>query len=165
MTHDDLHIRPATADDWPSLWPIMRDVFARGDTYNHTEHTSEEDARAYWMGKGLSPYVAVRGGEIVGTYTLRTNQPGRGSHVANAGFMVRGDQSGRGVGFAMGEHALNTARAAGYTAMQFNFVVSTNTRAVELWKRLGFAVVGTAPGAYRHRELGDVDVFIMHRML
>jgi GNAT superfamily N-acetyltransferase len=117
------------------------------------------------MGPGLSVYVAENDGEIVGTYTLKANQRGLGSHVANAGFMVRPGLDGRGIGFQLGEHSLVQARAAGFQAMQFNAVVSTNHRAIALWQRLGFAIVGTVPKAFRHRQLGLVDLHIMHRFL
>jgi GNAT superfamily N-acetyltransferase len=136
-----------------------------GDTYTYAPDISEPEAQRAWMGPGLATYVAERGDEIVGTYVLRANQPGLGAHVANAGFMVRPGAFGRGIGTAMGEHALAEARTAGFTAMQFNAVVRTNLRAVALWQRLGFAVVGTVPGAFRHAALGDVDLLIMHRSL
>ena len=102
---------------------------------------------------------------IVGTYVIRPNQPGLGAHVANAGYMVRPDAFGRGTGSALGTHSLEEARAAGYRAMQFNAVVSTNTRAVALWERLGFRIIGTVPEGFRHAKLGFVDLHIMHRML
>jgi len=160
-----LVIRRATDADWPALWPIVAAVLAGGDTYALAPGTTEPEARAFWMGPGLTTYLAELGGEVVGTYALKANQPGLGAHVANAGYMVRAGHSGRGIGTALGEHSLATARAAGYRAMQFNAVVSTNVRAIALWRRLGFAVVGTVPGAFRHRELGYVDVHIMHRFL
>lgn len=160
-----LHIREARAGDWPAIWDIVRTVITRGDSYALDADTTEAEARTYWTGNGCTAFVAEQDGEVVGTYALRANQPGRGSHIANAGFMVRVDRSGGGVGAAMGEHAIATARAAGYRAMQFNFVVSTNTRAVDLWIRLGFTVIGTVPGAFRHADLGYVDVFIMYRDL
>jgi len=111
------------------------------------------------------PYVAVEGEQIVGSYYLKPNQPGLGSHIANAGFMVAEGQSGKGIGRTMGLHALEEARRTGFQAMQFNFVVSTNTRAVALWQSLGFSIIGTVPQAYRHRMLGLVDIHIMHRFL
>jgi len=160
-----LHIREARDSDWPAIWDIVHAVITRGDSYALDSHTTEADARTYWTGNECSVYVAEQDGEVVGTYALRANQPGRGSHVANAGFMVRVDRSGRGIGAAMGEHAIATARTAGYHAMQFNFVVSTNTRAVDLWTRLGFSVIGTVPGAFHHADLGFVDAFIMYRDL
>ena len=160
-----LAIRRATDADWPAIWPIVAAVIARGDTYMLAPDTPEPQARAYWTGPGAATYVAEADGEVVGTYVLRANQPGLGDHVANAGYMVRPGHDGRGIGAAMCEHSLGEARAAGYRAMQFNAVVSTNARAVALWRRLGFAVVGTVPRAFRHRALGDVDIHVMHRFL
>jgi L-amino acid N-acyltransferase YncA len=160
-----LVIRRAEEADWDAIWPIFSAVVARGDTYAYAPDTPEAEARRLWMGPGMATYVAERGGAAVGSYALKANQPGLGAHVANAGYMVRPGEFGRGVGAAMGKHSLAEARAAGYLAMQFNFVVSTNERAIALWRRLGFAVVGTVPGAFRHRELGYVDVHVMHRRL
>ena len=136
-----------------------------GDTYAYAPCTTEGKARRLWTSAPAAPYVAVSGGEVVGTYSLRPAQPGLGSHVANAGFMVAPGRSGRGVGRALGEHCLAEARRLGYAAMQFNFVVSTNERAVRLWQSLGFAIVGTVPGAFRHPTHGPVPVHIMHRAL
>jgi ribosomal protein S18 acetylase RimI-like enzyme len=109
--------------------------------------------------------VAESGGRVVGTYLLRPNRPGLGSHVANAAFMVSPSARGLGVGRAMGEHCLAEARRLGYRAMQFNFVVSTNEAAVKLWQRLGFRIAGTLPGAFRHRTRGFVDAYVMFRTL
>jgi len=158
-------IRRAADADWGVLWPIFRAVVAGGDTYVYAPDTNKAEARALWMPAGVPVYVAEKRGEVVGTYLLRPNQPGLGSHVCNAAFMVKQGQSGRGVGRAMGLHALAEAKAAGYTAIQFNFVVSSNTRAVALWESLGFRIIGTIPEAFRHRELGLVDAHVMHRFL
>ena len=165
MSAPALVVRRAVPDDWPAIWPIFAAVVATGDTYTYAPDTPEPEARRLWMAPGAATYVAERAGEVVGTYTLKPNQPGLGAHVANAGYMVRPGAFGAGVGTAMAEHSLAEARAAGFRAMQFNAVVSTNTRAVALWRRLGFAVVGTVPAGFRHQALGDVDLYVMHRFL
>jgi len=158
-------VRRAVDADWPAIWAIFHAVVAAGDTYAYAPDMSEADARQIWMSPAVATYVAERGGDIVGTYVLKPNQPPLGAHVANAGYMVRPGTFGRGVGTAMAEHSLAEARAAGYRAMQFNAVVSTNTRAVALWRRLGFDVIGTVPEGFHHRELGYVDHLIMYRRL
>lgn len=160
-----LEIRPATAIDWPAIWPIMKAVIAGGDSYMLATDCSEAEAREYWMGTPNQTFVGEQGGEVVGTYALRVNQRGRGSHMANAGYMVKSGLFGGGIGAAMCAHSLTEARTQGFLAMQFNAVVSTNTRAVALWQRLGFAIVGTVPKAYLHATLGYVDIYIMHRLL
>lgn len=165
MPGPPLLIRRATDADWPAIWPIFRAVVAGGDTYAYAPDTPEPEARRAWLGPGLTTYVAERGGEVVGTYVLKPNQPPLGAHVANAGYMVRPGSFGGGIGSAMAEHSMGEARAAGYRAMQFNAVVSTNARAVALWQRLGFAVIGTVPEGFRHSTLGYVDLLIMHRVL
>ena len=165
MPESPLTIRPARDDDWGAIWTIFAAVVARGDTYAYPPDIAETDARRLWLAPGVATWVAEADGTVVGTYVLKPNQPGLGDHVANAGYMVAAASRGRGVGGAMCEHSMDAARAAGYRAMQFNFVVSTNAGAVALWRRLGFAVVGTVPRAFRHRERGEVDVYVMHRFL
>ena len=160
-----MSVRIASEADWPSIWEIIKQIAAAGTTYSLEPDVSESAAKDYWMGPGLSAYVAEDAGEIVGTYTPKANQRGLGSHVANAGYMVRPGFDGRGIGFRLGEHSLAQARAAGFHAMPFNAVVSTNQRAVALWQRLGFSIVGTVPKAFRHSELGLVDLHIMYRFV
>jgi len=160
-----LNIRPATNTDRDAVWKIFHDVVAAGDTYVFDPDTSREDALAYWFGPETRTYVAERDRQIVGTYILKPNRPGLGAHVSNAGFMVAPDARGLGAGRAMGEHCLSEARRLGFRAMQFNFVVSTNESAVRLWQDLGFKIVGTLPGAFRHSEKGYVDVYVMFRSL
>ncbi len=158
-------IRRATNNDWALIWPIVSAVIATGDTYSLAPESTEQAAHAYWMAPGNQTYVAFLDKEIVGTYVLRANQQGLGSHVANGSYMVKPGRYGHGIGAALGEHSLAAARAAGFRAMQFNAVVSTNMRAVALWQRLGFVIVGTVPKAFRHRQRGLVDFHVMHRFL
>ncbi len=158
-------IRSATENDFEYIWPIFQDVVAKGETYVFSPQTTREDAHGYWFGPGIRSYVAEADGIILGVYKLIANQRDLGSHVANASFMVGVATHGKGIGEAMGRHCLDEARKAGYEAMQFNFVVSTNTGAVALWKKLGFNIVGTLPRAFRHQTLGLVDAYVMHRFL
>ena len=160
-----MEIRRANAEDWEAIWPIFQAVVSQGDTYVYAPQTTKEEAQKLWMPPGAAVYVAAEGNAVIGTYLIKPNQPGLGSHIANAAFMVKPGESGRGVGRAMGHHALSEARTAGFTAMQFNFVVSTNERAVALWQSLGFTIIGTIPLAFRHQKLGIVDAYIMHRHL
>ena len=137
-------------EDREAIWQIFRAVVAGGDTYVFDPNISRRKALAYWLGPKTRCYVALSEQEIVGTYILKANQPGLGSHVANAGFMVSPSARGRGIGRAMAEHCLHEATRLGFRAMQFNFVVATNRTALRLWKNLGFKIVGRLPGAFRH---------------
>jgi len=162
-----IEVRTATASDWAQIWPIWRAVVGAGETYVwELSEMTEDEARAAWM---LPPpaevLVARDDGEVVGTAEIRPNQVGRGSHVANASFMVSPSCAGRGIGRALAVEVLDRARAAGYRAMQFNAVVATNVRAVALWESVGFTVVGRVPGAFRHPSEGEVDLLVMHRWL
>ena len=158
-------IRDATPADWPAIWALFREVAASGEVFAYDEGTTEEVARKLWAEPPAVAFVAEEAGEIVGTYFVRPNQPGRGNHVANAGYMVASSARGRGIASAMCEHSLDTARRLRFAAMQFNFVVSTNASAIRVWEKHGFAVVGRLPGAFRHMELGFVDVLVMFRVL
>lgn len=160
-----LTLRRAIDADWDAIWTIFHAVVREGDTYSYDPETTKEQGRALWMSSQVATYVACRGGQVVGTYFIKPNQPGLGSHVANAGYMVDSGEAGQGVGRAMCEHSLDEARRAGFLAMQFNFVVSTNERAVVLWQKMGFRIVGTLPKAFRHSKLGLVDAHVMHRFL
>ena len=158
-------IRPANPGDADAIWEVFRTVVAGRDTYAFLPDTPRDEAIGYWLGDNTITCVAELDGRVVGMYKLIDNARGLGAHVANASFMVHPSASGRGVGYALGQHCLREARRQGYEAMQFNFVVSTNTRAVALWHRLGFRVVGTAPRAFRHGTLGLVDAVMMYREL
>ena len=158
-------LRPATTADFDAMWSIFHAVVATGTTYAFAPDMSREEGLAYFFGPGIASWVAEDDGRVVGMYKLIPNRRDLGSHVANASFMVDPGYAGRGVGKAMGHHCLREARRAGFLAMQFNFVVSTNTPAVALWQKLGFEIVGTVPKAFNHRELGLVDIYVMHRFL
>jgi L-amino acid N-acyltransferase YncA len=158
-------IREATDRDRDAIWEIFRATVAPGDSFVYDPKTPREEAMAYWFAKGTRTYVAEENGKIVGSYILRDNRPGLGNHVSNAGFMVDPAARRSGIGHAMGEHALSEARRLGYRAMQFNFVISTNESAVRLWQQLGFKIVGTLPGAFRHARKGLVDAYVMFRSL
>lgn len=164
-------IMPAAEADWPGIWQIFRTVVAGGDTYSYAADTSEDLAREMWIGAGkygtgaLGYVVKNSAGLVIGTYSLRRNHLGHGSHVANAGYMVHPDHRRQGVARAMCLHSLTEAARIGCRAMQFNYVVSTNSGAVALWESLGFRIIGISPGSFAHRTLGYVDIYIMHRFL
>jgi ribosomal protein S18 acetylase RimI-like enzyme len=176
-----LEIRRATQDDWPAIWPIVKTVIAAGDTYTIATDASEEEMRAMWFSREKYTYVAVWTEEaehddprsmtvasppvILGTFFLKANQSGPGSHVGNAGYMVSPEARGKGVGRRMAEWSLDEARALGFTAMQFNFVVKSNVYAVKLWQDIGFEIIGEIPEAFNHKELGLVNAYIMYRKL
>jgi L-amino acid N-acyltransferase YncA len=158
-------IRPAQSDDAAAIAAIILPVIRAGETYALDPAMSEDAALAYWLGDGKTVFVFEEEGAILGTYYLRANQAGGGRHVANAGYMTGPAARGRGVARAMAVHSFDEARARGFAAMQFNFVVASNAAAVHLWTALGFATVGRVPEAFRHPRLGPVDALVMHRPL
>jgi ribosomal protein S18 acetylase RimI-like enzyme len=158
-------IRPATRADAGAIWSIIGPTIRAGETYALPADMTEEAALAYWMGPDRETFVAAEDGAILGTYYIRANQAGGGAHVANCGYMTAAHATGRGVARRMCRHSLDHARSRGYRAMQFNFVVGTNTRAIALWQSQGFAIVGRLPEAFRHPTQGYVDALVMFRML
>jgi GNAT superfamily N-acetyltransferase len=159
-------IRPATPEDDDAIWSILDPICASGEVFCVPRDGGRAAAFDYWFsGKGRRVFVAETQAGILGTSYLRPNQGGGGAHVANAGYATAPAAQGKGVARALLEHSLATARAAGFRAMQFNFVVASNTRAVATWEAAGFAVVGRLPAAFAHPTLGDVDALVMHRPL
>jgi GNAT superfamily N-acetyltransferase len=158
-------IRSATPADRPRIWSVLEPVIRAGETYALDRDMGEEAALAYWTAPDRQAFVAEEEGRALGTYFLRANQAGGGSHVANTGYAVHPEATGRGVARAMCAHSLDTARSRGFRAMQFNFVVSSNAPAVHLWQAMGFRIAGTMPGGFRHPELGFVDAYMMYREL
>lgn len=160
-----MDIRAARGSDAEAIAAILMPVIREGATYALDPGMGEAEALAYWFGADKQVFVAEEAAEILGTYYLRANHAGGGAHVANCGYMTSSEATGQGVARAMCVHSLEQARARGFRAMQFNFVVSTNLRAVALWQSCGFGIVGTLPGAFRHPEHGEVDALVMHRVL
>jgi ribosomal protein S18 acetylase RimI-like enzyme len=158
-------IRPATKDDWSAIWSFVEPVLRAGETYALPRDMTEAEAEAYWMGADRETFVAVEGGRILGTYYLRANQQGGGSHIANCGYITSAAATGRGVARTMCLHSIGHARERGFRGMQFNLVVSSNERAVRLWQALGFETVGRLPRAFNHPALGDVDALVMFKPL
>jgi L-amino acid N-acyltransferase YncA len=162
-----LEIRDATANDWPVIWPFLREIVRAGDTYTWRTDVTEAEARDHWFRPApWRSLVAVdTDGNTVGTAKLGPNQDGPGSHVANASFMVDPTRAGAGIGRALAIHTIKAARAAGYRAMQFNAVVESNTGAVRLWESLGFDILATVPEAFHHPTEGFVGLHIMYLRL
>jgi L-amino acid N-acyltransferase YncA len=158
-------IRPALAADGQAIWEIIGPTIRAGETYALDRDLTEQAALEYWLGSDRETFVAEENGVILGTYYLRPNQQGGGRHVCNCGYMTRASASGRGVARQMYEHSAALARAQGYRAMQFNFVVSANKRAVRLWRSLGFKIAGRLPGAFLHPKQGFVDALVMFKTL
>ncbi len=159
-------IRPATADDWESIWPVFRDTVAAGETYAYPDDLTAEQARELWITPPPGATVVLEDdGLLLGTAKMGPNRPGRGDHVGTASFLVAESARGRGVGRALAEHVVAWHREQGFRGIQFNAVVETNTAAVRLWQSLGFEIVGTVPGAFRSASHGYVGLHVMHLRL
>jgi ribosomal protein S18 acetylase RimI-like enzyme len=160
-----MEIRAASLADDDAIWSILAPIVRAGETYALPREWSREEVLAFWRAAGHEVFVAEENGVVHGTYFVCPNRLGGGAHVANAGYATATAAQGKGIAAAMCEHSLEYARSRGFRAMQFNFVIATNTRAVALWQRMGFSIVGTLPRAFVHPTLGDVDAFVMHRSL
>ncbi|WP_263355756.1 GNAT family N-acetyltransferase [Acidicapsa ligni] len=160
-----IEIRNAVIRDWENLWEILEPVIRAGEVFALPTDMPNEAALEYWFAPGNWVFVAEENGAVVGSYYLRANQRGGGSHVCNCGYVTAEWAGRRGVASRMCEHSLGFGSAVGFRAMQFNFVVSTNERAVQLWQRHGFTEVGRLPRAFQHPVLGFVDALVMWRSL
>ena len=160
-----MQIREATTDDFKQIWPIFSEIVSKGTTYSYPRTTSQDEALELWMQMPRKTFVAEQNGKVLATYYIKTNQYGGGSHVCNCGYMVSSEARGKGLATAMCEHSQKTALDLGYKAMQFNFVVSSNTAAIKLWEKLGFEIVGKLPKAFNHPQLGYVDALVMYKWL
>jgi L-amino acid N-acyltransferase YncA len=158
-------IRPANSEDAESIWRILEPVIRAGETYPLPRDMSRSEALAYWLAPHHEVFVAIDTNTIVGTYYLRANNAGGGAHVCNCGYMVAGGATGRGVARAMCAHSHVRAKERGFRAMQFNFVIATNERAVQLWQAMAFSIVGRLPSAFLHPTQGYVDALVMYREL
>lgn len=169
MPADDavtIRIQEYDERDWADLWPVLRETFEKGDTYAFAPDLSESEARRVWIEAPAATFVARDpAGTLLGTYYIKPNQPELGAHVCNCGYVTAREARGRGVASRLCEHSQSVAVEMGFRAMQFNLVVATNEGAVRLWRKLGFAIVGRLPGAFRHSELGYVDALVMYKTL
>ncbi|WP_372369760.1 N-acetyltransferase family protein [Candidatus Uabimicrobium sp. HlEnr_7] len=160
-----MNIRQAQKDDWPQVWNVLREAFHSEETYVYFANISEEDAYDIWIKKSLHVYVVEQDQVILGTYYIKPNQQGLGSHICNCGYISASQARGKGVGSLMCKHSLEEAKKIGFLAMQYNLVVSTNEGAIRLWKKFGFEIVGTIPQAFYFRKEKYVDAHIMYKKL
>ncbi len=160
-----MKIREATEQDFEAIWPIFHEIVSAGETYGYSQSTTKDDARNIWLDTPAKTFVVEKDGEILGTYYIKTNQAGPGSHVCNCGYMVPFSERGRGLATAMCEHSQEVAIELGYKAMQFNFVADSNEQAIRLWEKLGFETVGRLPKAFNHPANGYVDALVMYKWL
>lgn len=160
-----IEIRKYEEADLESMWRIIRHVVAAGDSYTYAPDASREHLLADWCSPEKHTFVAVSDGVVVATFYIKPNQPGLGSHIANGSYMVGPEARGKGVGRAIGEFSIQEAKRLGFHAMQFNFVVKSNEKAVKLWTSLGFEIIGEIPEAFRHKENGLTNAYIMYRKL
>ena len=162
---EKIKITPATSADEERIWALLQPVFSAGDTYAVDPLIDRDAAIAYWMEADKTAFILRFEGQAVGTYYIRPNQPGGGAHICNCGFITAPSARGKGVARRMLDHALIEAKQQGYRAMQFNFVLASNQRALAIWQRNGFATIGRIPQAFLHPKQGYVDALILHRSL
>ncbi len=160
-----MNIRKVTEQDKPEIWQIIKAVIATGDTYVFAPDSPEDEMIAYWFSPEKHVYVAEDDGEILGTYWIKANQPGLGSHVGNGAYMVSPGAKGKGIGRMMAEHSVEEAKRIGFKSIQFNFVVKSNTGAVKLWQSIGFEIIGEITDAFDHKEHGLTNAYIMYKKL
>ncbi|WP_231870384.1 MULTISPECIES: GNAT family N-acetyltransferase [unclassified Marinomonas] len=154
-----------TENDFKMFWPTFETTILAEQTYAFDSQMGYEEALQLWLNFPLKTYIFEEDGVILGSYYIKANAMGPSSHISNCGYMVSETARGKGIARKMCEHSQMVAKEIGFTAMQFNSVVSTNKIAIKLWQALGFDIIGTIPKAYKHKELGLVDAYIMHKLL
>ena len=160
-----VEVRKARENDRDPVWQIIEAVISGGDTYVFPPDSPRGEMLEYWFDAHKHVYVAEDDGEVVGTFWLKENQPGLGSHIANAAYMVSPDTTGKGIGRTMAEYSIDEARRLGFKAMQFSFVVKSNYAAVKLWQSVGFQIIGEIPDAFDHSINGLTNALIMYRRI
>ena len=160
-----IHIRKYSSEDADEVWEILKSIIKEGDSFVYAPSSIKEEMLSYWCAARKHTYSALLGEQVVGTFFIQDNQPGLGSHIANAGYATSPKHYGKGIGKQMGLFSLDEARKLGYKAMQFNIVVKTNERAVSLWQDIGFKIIGEVPEAFQHQTLGLVNAYIMYQKL
>jgi ribosomal protein S18 acetylase RimI-like enzyme len=160
-----LAIHPVTDSDRDAIWAILEPMIRSGEAYTLPRDMSKQQVLEYWFATDKETFVWKENGEVLGTYFLKANQQGGGAHVANCGYVTAAVAQGRGIARQMCLHSLGRAKERGFRAMQFNFVVSTNERAIKLWTSLEFKIVGRLPLAFEHPTLGFVEALVMYRSL
>lgn len=160
-----INIRKSNSTDANEIWEILKPIIHEGDSFAFSPKSTKEEILDYWFSSSKYTYTALLDGKIVGTFFIQDNQPGLGSHIANAGYATSPNAYGQGIGKQMGIFSLDEARKLGYKAMQFNIVVKTNERAVKLWQSIGFNIIGEIPEAFQHKSLGLVNAYIMYQKL
>lgn len=160
-----MNIRETIIKDHTQLWNIFMKVVKTQSYFMQDVNTTYNEWEEYWLGKQVNTYSVLEGSNVVGSYIIKSNQPGLGNHVANGSYMVDETSRGKGIGKIMADHSIKEAKRLGYKAMQFNAVVSNNQTAIKLWEKYGFQVVGTNPKAFRHKDLGLIDTYTMYKQL
>jgi len=161
----NLITRPSQSKDEDGIWEIIKEVISSGDTYVFSPNSSKEKMLTYWFADHIHTYTVIRSDQIVGTFIIKDNHPDLGSHIANASYMISPKHQGMGLGRQMAENSLIIAKELGYRAMQFNIVVKSNERALKLWDKMGFKVVGEVPEAFKHPKKGYANALILWKKL
>jgi len=160
-----MQISEVTKNDFELFWPVFKKVVIEQETYAFDAEIDFESAYNLWCLSPEKTYVIKENGLILGSYYLKANAAGPSSHISNCGYMVSAESRGKGIARKLCLHSQRIAIELGYSAMQFNSVVSSNEIAINLWKKLGYNIIGTIPKAYKHKKLGFIDSYIMHKQL
>lgn len=158
-------IRELTTSDFDKFWPTFRSIVIAQETYAFDTDINRDNAEVLWCELPMKTFVFEEGDQILGSYYIKANAMGPGSHVCNCGYMVSEHSRGKGIARLLCEHSQSVAIELGFRAMQFNSVVSSNTIAVKLWQKLGFEIVGTLPDAYQLKSGQYVDSYVMFKQL
>lgn len=159
-----LTLTPFSQEDESGLYEIFRDVVDSGSQFPY-ECSSVQEFYRQFFAPTSEVYVCRSATEVVGGFFVRSNFPGRSSHIANAAYMIKSFYRGQGIGTLLINASLEIAKAMGFQAMQFNMVLSQNGAATKLYQKLGFNIIGTIPEAIRNPDGSYQDGYVLHRKL
>ena len=145
---------------------IWNQVVEDGVAFPQEDFLDEESGDAFFREQSFTGIaVDADSGAVVGLYILHPNNIGRCGHICNASYAVERSQRGRGVGEALVRHCLEKGRELGFSILQFNAVVASNTYALRLYKKLGFVQLGVIPRGFRMKDGRYEDIIPQYHLL
>ena len=147
------------------LYQLFLEIIKEGFSYPQLLPYKYEDFLNYFFPENSVVLICKKGKDIAGGFYLKPNFPGRCSHIANAGYIVKKEYRGKKIGFYLGKCSIDIAKELGYRAMMFNLVFKENTASIKLWEKLGFKIIGTIPKAAKKDDGSFQDAHAMYLAL
>lgn len=160
-----IRIRPSSPADLPALTDLWNEIVEAGDAFPQEFPLSASEGEIFFASQTFTGVAEDENGRLLGLYILHPNNLGRCGHLANASFAVAKEARGQHIGEQLVRHCLDTARARGFSVLQFNAVVRTNHAAIRLYEKLGFVRLGLIPGGFRLKNGAYEDILLFYHQL